>query len=128
MEQTCPYFPKCGGCAARNVPYDRQLAQKTAYIRGLLRPFGGRVEPCQGGPTEACRNKVHLAFCRENGAVRAGFFDRVTHRVVPVKRCPMHGDWYEKLVRAAEAWATRCCVVPYEPRTGKGSLRFLAAR
>ena len=43
MEQTCPYFPKCGGCAARNVPYDRQLAQKTAYIRGLLRPFGGRV-------------------------------------------------------------------------------------
>ena len=128
MEQTCPYFPKCGGCAARNVPYDRQLAQKTAYIRGLLRPFGGRVEPCQGGPTEACRNKVHLAFCRENGAVRAGFFDRVTHRVVPVKRCPMHGDWYEKLVRAAEAWATRCRVVPYEPRTGKGSLRFLAAR
>ncbi|MGM9654207.1 MAG: 23S rRNA (uracil(1939)-C(5))-methyltransferase RlmD, partial [Butyricicoccaceae bacterium] len=128
MEQTCPYFPKCGGCAARNVPYDRQLAQKTAYIRGLLRPFGGRAEPCRGGPTEACRNKVHLAFCRENGAVRAGFFDRVTHRVVPVKRCPMHGDWYEKLVRAAEEWAARCGVVPYEPRTGKGSLRFLAAR
>ena len=81
MAQTCPYFPQCGGCTARNLPHDKQLEQKTAYIRGLLKPFGGKVAPCAGGAEDGCRNKVHLAFCTEKGVVRAGFFDSKTHRV-----------------------------------------------
>lgn len=128
MALPCPFSPQCGGCTCRDFPYDAQLERKTAYLRRLLRPFGGIVAPCQGGPEEACRNKVHLAFCSRQGAVRAGFFDSRTHRVVPVPRCPMHGDWYEKLVSVAEGWANDCRIAPYEPRTGKGSLRFLAAR
>lgn len=128
MAQTCPYFPQCGGCTARNLPYDKQLEQKTAYIRGLLKPFGGKVAPCAGGAEDGCRNKVHLAFCTEKGVVRAGFFDSRTHRVVPVKTCPMHGHWYEKLVAVTEDWCAQCKIIPYQPRTGKGSLRFVAAR
>lgn len=128
MARSCSYFPKCGGCTSRNLPYDQQLRQKTAYIRRLLAPFGGQVAPCQGGPEDECRNKVHLAFARMDGKVRAGFFDSHTHRVVPVPRCPMHGEWYAKLVTVAEAWAEQCRIWPYEPRTGKGNLRFLAAR
>ena len=73
MARTCSYFPKCGGCASRNLPYDKQLEQKTAYIKNLLKPFGGKVAPCVGGAEDDCRNKVHLAFCTEKGAVRAGF-------------------------------------------------------
>ena len=128
MAQTCPYFPQCGGCTDRTVPYAKQLEQKTAYIRGLLKPFGGKVAPCVGGEEDGCRNKVHLAFCTEKGSVRAGFFDSKTHRVVPVKSCPMHGDWYEKLVSVTESWCAQCKIIPYQPRTGKGSLRFVAAR
>ncbi|MBQ4578277.1 MAG: 23S rRNA (uracil(1939)-C(5))-methyltransferase RlmD [Clostridia bacterium] len=128
MAQICSYFPKCGGCVCRNTPYPRQLEQKTAYIQKLLSPFGVKVSPCVGSAEDACRNKVHLAFTVAGGAVRAGFFDSRTHRVVPVAKCPMHGEWYEKLVTAAETWAAECRVRPYEPRTGKGSLRFLAAR
>ena len=128
MAQTCPYFPQCGGCIARNRPYDKQLEQKTAYIKGLLKPFGGKVAPCAGGAEDGCRNKVHLAFCIEKGVVRAGFFDSRTHRVVPVKSCAMHGDWYEKLVAVTEDWCAQCRIIPYQPRTGKGSLRFVAAR
>lgn len=128
MARTCSYFPKCGGCASRNLPYDKQLEQKTAYIKNLLKPFGGKVAPCVGGAEDDCRNKVHLAFCTEKGAVRAGFFDSKTHRVVPIRSCPMHGDWYEKLVTVVESWCAQCRIIPYEPRTGKGSLRYVAAR
>ncbi len=128
MAQTCPYFPQCGGCSCRDVPYDKQLEQKTAYIRRLLKPFGGRVAPCVGGPTEHCRNKVHLAFCTVKGRVRAGFFDSSTHKVVPVAQCPMHGPWYGQLVQVLEGWAAEKKIVPYDPSTGKGSLRFAAAR
>ena len=128
MARTCSYFPKCGGCASRNLPYDKQLEQKTAYIKNLLKPFGGKVAPCVGGAEDDCRNKVHLAFCTEKGAVRAGFFDSKTHRVVPIRSCPMHGDWYENLVTVVESWCAQCRIIPYEPRTGKGSLRYVAAR
>ena len=128
MAQPCSYFPKCGGCTCRNLPYARQLEQKTAYIQKLLSPFGAKTAPCQGSAQDACRNKVHLAFTLADGAVRAGFFDSRTHRVVPVAKCPMHGEWYERLVTVMEAWAAECRVRPYEPRTGKGSLRFAAAR
>lgn len=128
MARSCSYFPKCGGCTSRNLPYAKQLEQKTAYIRDLLKPFGGKVAHCRGGPEAECRNKVHLAFASIDDKVRAGFFDSHTHRVVPVSRCPMHGDWYEKLVAVVETWADQCKIRPYEPRSGKGSLRFLAAR
>ena len=128
MAQPCSCFPKCGGCTCRDVPYTRQLEQKTAYIQKLLSPFGVKVAPCRGSQEDACRNKVHLAFCTEKGAVRAGFFDSKTHRVVPVKACPMHGDWYETLVTVIEQWAAQCRIMAYEPRTGKGSLRYVAAR
>ncbi|MBQ4578270.1 MAG: 23S rRNA (uracil(1939)-C(5))-methyltransferase RlmD [Clostridia bacterium] len=126
--QPCPYFPRCGGCSRRQVPYGQQLAEKTAYIRKLLAPFGVKAADCRGGKTAECRNKVHLAFTTVEGAVRAGFFDTVTHRVVPVAECPMHGAWYGRLVQAVEGWAAECRIRPYEPRTGRGSLRFVAAR
>ena len=128
MAQACSYFPKCGGCTCRNLSYARQLEQKTAYIQKLLAPFGVKSAPCQGSAQDACRNKVHLAFTLADGAVRAGFFDSRTHRVVPVAKCPMHGAWYETLVTVVEAWAADCRIRPYEPRTGKGSLRYVAAR
>ena len=128
MAQACSYFPKCGGCTCRNLSYARQLEQKTAYIQKLLAPFGVKAAPCQGSAQDACRNKVHLAFTLADGAVRAGFFDSRTHRVVPVAKCPMPGEWYETLVTVVEAWAADCRIRPYEPRTGKGSLRFVAAR
>ena len=128
MAQACSCFPKCGGCTCRNLSYARQLEQKTAYIQKLLAPFEVKAAPCQGSAQDACRNKVHLAFTLADGAVRAGFFDSRTHRVVPVAKCPMHGEWYETLVTVVEAWAADCRIRPYEPRTGKGSLRFVAAR
>ena len=124
----CPYFPRCGGCACREIPYAKQLTNKTAYIGKLLAPFGVKPAACAGGAAAECRNKVHLAFAQVDGAVRAGFFDAVTHRVVPVAECPMHGEWYGRLVRVMESWAAECRIRPYEPRTGKGSLRFVAAR
>ena len=128
MAQACSYFPNCGGCTCRNLSYARQLEQKTAYIQKLLAPFGVKAAPCQGSAQDTCRNKVHLAFTLADGAVRAGFFDSRTHRVVPVAKCSMHGEWYENLVTVVEVWAADCRIRPYEPRTGKGSLRFVAAR
>ena len=70
----CPYEDRCGGCPLAKLPYEAQLAQKTRRVQTLLKPFGGKLLPCVGGPGEGCRNKVLLVFGREGGRPAVGFF------------------------------------------------------
>lgn len=124
----CPYGSRCGGCSLGTLPYAAQLERKTRRIQTLLAPFGGRVEDCVHGPREGCRNKVHLVFGMNGGKPAVGFFSAETHRMVRVKSCPMHGDWFPILAETLEEWAGRFSIPVYEPRTGRGLLRFAAGR
>ncbi len=124
----CPYEDRCGGCPLAKLPYEAQLAQKTRRVQTLLKPFGGKLLPCVGGPGEGCRNKVHLVFGREGGRPAVGFFSAETHRMVRVERCRMHGDWFPALAQTLEEWAGRFSIPVYEPRTGRGLLRFAVGR
>ena len=128
MKQNCPIAGRCGGCPWADVPYETQLARKSAYIRELLAPFGVESGDCVPGPEEGCRNKVHLVFGREGGRTRVGFFSGGSARFVPAGGCPMHGEWFPALARALEAWANAQHLPPYDPRSGKGTLRFAAGR
>lgn len=128
MKQKCPIAGRCGGCPWADVPYEIQLARKSAYIRELLAPFGVESGDCVPGPEEGCRNKVHLVFGREGGRTRVGFFAGGSARFVPAKECPMHGKWFPALVRTLESWANAQHLPPYDPRSGKGTLRFAAGR
>ena len=128
MKQNCPITGRCGGCPWADVPYETQLARKSAYIRELLAPFGVESGDCVPGPEEGCRNKVHLVFGREGGRTRVGFFSGGSARFVPAEGCPMHGEWFPALARVLEAWANAQHLPPYDPRSGKGTLRFAAGR
>ena len=124
----CPYEDRCGGCPLAKLPYEAQLEQKTRRVQTLLKPFGGKRLPCVGGAREGCRNKVQLVFGREDGRPAVGFFSAETHRMVRVERCRMHGDWFPALAQTLEEWAGRFSIPIYEPRTGRGLLRFAVGR
>ena len=107
MKQNCPIAGRCGGCPWADVPYEIQLARKSAYIRELLAPFGVESGDCVPGPEEGCRNKVHLVFgCTENGSPRwfgrwkAGPAPSISRPMIPGRgrvRCasPPGGIWAE---------------------------------
>ena len=81
-----------------------------------------------GGNTEGGRNKTHIAFSENEGKVFAGFFNEDTHRVVDIPYCQSHGQWYATLRKELLVCIKHYSVSLYNPQTGKGLLRFAAAR
>ena len=130
-EAGCPLFGKCGGCALRHLPYPKQLEVKKENVKALFYKNAG-IDLADvaiiGGAEDGYRNKVALPFGVENGAPVLGMFKRGTHKVLPLLKCPLHGEWIEPLVNAALSFAREKKVSVYDEKTGKGLLRHLVAR
>ncbi len=126
----CPYFSECGSCQMLDKPYAAQLDTKTKIVRENLAHAGIKinVNSCIGISQFGCRNKTHLAFTEVNRHPAIGFFNDHTHKVVPVKCCPMHGDWFASLAAILTGWADTYRLDAYKPWFGKGLLRFAVAR
>ena len=130
-EAGCPLFGKCGGCALRHLPYQKQLAVKEANVRALFQKNAGLVLPqlkIVGGAEDGYRNKIALPFGTAEGQVVLGMYKRGTHKVLPLERCPLHGEWIEPLIQTVLAFAREKNLSAYDERTGKGLLRHLVAR
>lgn len=125
----CKYYDLCGGCALLHTSHRNQLMIKTALVRrkfSALNYFD--VSDTVGFSDENSRNKTHVVFSSKNGEVSAGFFNADTHEVVDVEKCLLHGEWYETLRKILIEFAKKEKLSVYNPRTGRGVLRFAAAR
>ena len=59
----CPHFGDCGGCAAQDVAYSQQLADKAAYLQELFGAYWSESIPVTPSPVLwHYRNKVVPAF------------------------------------------------------------------
>ncbi len=95
----CPLFGTCGGCQLQHVPYDEQLAWKTAEVRRLfeqaLADAALQVDACVGSPrTYGYRSKLTPHFQRPRGQVPPiGFLGTsLPRRTIDVPRCPIATD------------------------------------
>ena len=130
-EAGCPLFGKCGGCALRHLSYQKQLAVKEVNVRALFQKNAGVVLPeikIVGGAEDGYRNKIALPFGTAEGKVVLGMYKRGTHKVLPLERCPLHGEWIEPLIKTVLAFAREKNLSAYDEKTGKGLLRHLVAR
>jgi 23S rRNA (uracil1939-C5)-methyltransferase len=96
VEAGCPVFPRCGGCQTLHYRYESQLAWKQRLVSDALTRLGGlrdiAVDPTiapAGDPRAGYRNKVTLVTRYTGGAMRLGFYEARSHRVVPIERCPV---------------------------------------
>ena len=93
VEPPCPYFGRCGGCAYQHIDYAHQLEIKSHQVRDVLSRIGKlRNVPLQRivlSPRQyGYRNRVTIHA--ENGII--GFFQRDSHRLIDVERCPIAMD------------------------------------
>ena len=127
----CPLFGKCGGCALRHLPYDTQREIKTNNVRALFRKNVGLdlgESPFFGDGTDGYRNKIALPFGFADGEATLGMYRRGTHKVLPLVRCPLHGEWIEPLIAAVLSFVRERKISVYDEGSGKGLLRHLVAR
>ena len=127
----CNRYRRCGGCDLLHVEYAEQLDIKRRAVATTLSKAGVEAEVLPTVPSPeplGYRNKIMLPFGRVDGRVKLGFFREGSHKIVPIGKCFLHGDWVTKLIAATLDFADKYQLSAYDPDTGKGLLRHLVAR
>ncbi|MFZ3377008.1 MAG: TRAM domain-containing protein [Chthoniobacterales bacterium] len=104
----CPYFGRCGGCSYQHIDYEHQLAIKWRQVRDVLRRIGKLkdipMRPIIPSPISyAYRNRITVHA--HEGVI--GFFQRDSHRLIDIERCPISLDEVNQALTELRARAPR---------------------
>ena len=104
----CPHFGTCGGCQWQHLPYDVQVHAKDRSLRGFMRTRLG-VEPVFRKPTPSpvewgYRNRVAWKVRWFDGRAHVGYFRPGSHRLVPLRACPVARPELEALLQPLGAF------------------------
>lgn len=124
----CAIYRQCGGCDLRHASASAEAEYKTALVKRKLLSAGLKADVQPLKEVDGLRNKVSWVFGQKDGRVTLGFFDPDTKEVVDCWNCPAHGRWYTPLHSVIRAWAYHSGNKVYDPKWGKGCLRFAVAR
>ena len=131
VKPRCPYYGKCGGCDMQHIAYLEQLEIKRLNIQRTLKKNAGIgidvPTPISVNEWEY-RNKLALPFGKRGDRVVLGFYEKQTHKVVPMKFCPLHKSWASDVIRIFSEWANENNISVYDEITKKGFLRHLVVR
>jgi 23S rRNA (uracil1939-C5)-methyltransferase len=96
----CPHFGTCGGCALQHVGDDAYKAWKRGLVVTALARRGLAETPVDPllsvGP--GTRRRASLKARRLEDRAVLGFYERASHRVVDVTRCPLLVPRLETLI------------------------------
>ena len=140
-EAPCPFFSRCGGCTLQHLSYEKQLEIKGRHLLQTLTRIGGvdtgsiTVSSIAPSPEQYhSRNKIEMAFGRDNDGVTIGLREREAPgtspggRVVAVNECRAFSKTVEKILPPVLGFCNEHRLAPYDSATGTGSLRRLVLR
>ncbi len=133
IEQDCPVFEKCGGCAFRHISYEAELEAKYQRVADALKRIGGidiAPEPIIGADApDRYRNKAQLPIGKDSkGELQIGFFAPRSHRIVDTVTCLLQPEIFDKTMKILRHWIKEKNVSVYDEATHKGLLRHLYIR
>ena len=128
----CPVFPRCGGCAWRNMRYEAEAREKRQRVEENFKRLAHLPLPCTEILTPESplryRNKAQYPVAKENGAIQIGFFSPRTHRVIDCADCLLQPAEFAGIVAAFRAFLEETGVSVYDAESGKGLVRHLYLR
>ena len=131
----CPWFGKCGGCRLQHGSYALQLKIKEELLLDSMVRLGGFLRenlpfhPCVSSPQQRhYRNKASFPVQSFRGVVTPGFFQRDSHRLIPIDCCPLIDPSLEELMRAFREVLPTLSLRAYDERSQGGSLRHILLR
>lgn len=133
VKPRCPYYGKCGGCDLQHIDYPTQLRLKQHTVKTALKKVGG-VDVDVPLPISCneweYRNKLALPFSynRHSERISLGFYSKRSHKVTPIKFCPLHEQWAADVIEAVTGWANAYALSVYDEQTHAGLLRHAVAR
>ena len=149
IPRSCPDAKLCGGCQLHHMDYAEELSFKAQKVTDALNRIGGQNVPlveitgadgiqnakCRmqnmGSVPEAAfayRNKAQYPVAEQGEKPVAGFYKNRTHEVIPVKRCAILPEVFDRVRDVVIRWAAEDRVSVYDEHTGKGLLRHIYVR
>ena len=132
VEPICPVFGECGGCQLMHMDYSAQLAFKKKMAEETFKRLGHlaiRVQEVIGMDYPYhFRNKVQVPFRTETGEIRAGFFKRNTHEIVPLEECFIQPEAATEVVKTVKNLLDEYELSAYDEEAHRGWLRHLLIR
>lgn len=130
----CIVADKCGGCQWQSVSYPAQLAAKQQQVNDALTRIGGfeqpPVQPILGADAPlGYRNKATYPLGRSpEGAVKAGYFRKGSHKLVNLNQCPVQDERLNPLLVEVKRDIQERGWSIYNESRHHGRLRHLALR
>ncbi len=134
-EPPCPAYRLCGGCGGQHMRYEMTLEAKRQQVFDCLTRIGGLtlaqsdVPPVLGAAEPwRCRNKTSLPVGGTAADPQIGFYQRRSHRIVPVTDCLIAMPGFREAVAAVRAWMIASGAQPYDELSGAGLIRHIVVR
>lgn len=131
----CIVADKCGGCQWMPVHYDLQLKSKQDQVLQALSRVGQFKDPVildiLAAPTDlGYRNKVTypLQGNQQSGQVKAGYYQRGTHKLINLNQCPIQDEAFNPLLKAIKQDIQLQNWSIYDEKKHQGDLRHLGFR
>lgn len=130
-ENTCPVYPRCGGCTFRHLSYQAELRVKRERVRDALVRIGGFSEPPveEMLPSDAVchyRNKALIPIGRGKEGAELGFYAARSHQIVPFESCLIQGDTANRVAQVVRRWIDQYHISIFDGT--QGLLRHLYVR
>ena len=135
VEDRCPVYKKCGGCAFRHISYDAELRHKAQFVEDNLRRIGGlepKMLPITPSPLQqGYRNKAQYPVGRDReGRLTAGFYAGRTHQIIPVPDmdCALGAEENQAVLEKILAFMEEYSISPYDEEAHAGLVRHVLIR
>ncbi len=137
IRPSCIVADKCGGCQWQAVSYDRQLAAKQNHAIQALHRIGGFtleeiaavMSPIMGAEAVlGYRNKATYPLANDSGKVKAGYYQKGSHKIVNLNQCPVQDNRLDPLLAGIKQDIQRQGWQIYDEQYHRGLLRHLSLR
>lgn len=128
----CVVFPRCGGCAYRDLRYETEALEKKRRVEDAFSRLAHIDIKCEDFLTPAgpdrYRNKAQYPVALENGELKIGFFAPRTHRVVDCADCRLQPAEFREIVEIFRAFLTEFQISIYDSSCHQGLFRHIYLR
>ena len=131
----CKHFGMCGGCAYRDIPYEKQLENKENEVKELLKDYIDDECVWEGilpSPViEGYRNKMEFSFgdSKKDGPLELGMHRKGSfYDIVTVDECKIVDEDYRTIIKETVAYFRGKETKYYHKKSHEGYLRHLLVR
>ncbi len=128
----CAAFPRCGGCATRELRYETEANEKKQRVEDAFSRLAHMNIKCEEilvpSVPDRYRNKAQYPVALENGELKIGFFAPRTHRVIDCADCRLQPAEFREIVEIFRAFLTEFQISIYDSLRHQGLFRHIYLR